>query len=191
MVAVAIAAQPGRFLHSALQTLSADATDRTSTALNGVGMAWEFNGAFVGVARVLAVLVTLIVAWRIWFSAAPVVIRNVWTGEALLAGVFLSIPFSWVFYPLLLIPGCLVGLAAMRGVTRWLSIVGGALVLMPVTVMGFGEWPGDVRKQLTMSCLGIVVILGAAVTAARPASWMPTESPTDRIVDVLLREEAK
>jgi hypothetical protein len=117
MVAVAIAAQPGRFLHSALQTLSADATDRTSTALNGVGMAWEFNGAFVGVARVLAVLVTLIAAWRIWFSAAPVVIRNVWTGEALLAGVFLSIPFSWVFYPLLLIPGCLVGLAAMRGVT--------------------------------------------------------------------------
>ena len=185
--ALALAAQPDRFFHSAFDTLSANATERASAALNGVGIAWGLNGSLVEVARVIAVTVTVIVAWRIWSSAAPVVIRNVWTSEALLAGVFLAIPFSWVFYPLLLIPGCLMGLATTRGTTRWLSVVGGALVLMPVTIMGFGEWPGDPRTQSTLSCVGIALIMWAAATVARPASWRqsgevlpPLADPEDR-----------
>ncbi len=161
-IVLAVSSQPGRFVNQARNIVSGN-DHGGGINVSGIGALWNVNGSVIVVVRVLVAAATVVAVQRIWTGKESRTLRFVWSGEALLAGLLLVFEFTHSFDALLLLPAFVVSLVATRPSTRWLTLVGTVLILLPVRLVWIDSWPGS-RSQATLLCVGMLFILAAAAT---------------------------
>ncbi len=163
VAALAVSADPKHFLHAALGILSGNSRVTGSIDLSGLGALWGANGAAIGTARVVVVVVAVVAAYRAWARPGSPMERYVIVGEGAIACLLLGFVFTHTFYALLLLPIVALGLTAESTSVRVLAYAAAVLVLLPVEIVHVVQWPGA-RATSTLLFLGMVLAIGALAT---------------------------